>query len=386
MNSERSIKYFGIFLDAFGIKQRETETDGKMKYLISLLTSFLHPFPIFLHLSALYNFIVLSKESNTMTNNSKAAYSCYSTIVLSLIMWHMASSQSKTLHSLLKNYSISIVIDKNAKSKYLFQNILVIVSLTGSFLIVALFSTYAAICTHDGMTDFLKFWFVGYSFGTLDTLKRLLIFTFIFISMGQQIFFPSVSLIIFCTSTMTLVENLEQIKESLKTSDISKMSLTVQSRLHKELLTQIKKHERLFSLPIFLMTCLFVKIGFTGIALEMDHPVHAITFNAFEGILYLYFCFVGVSCITYCGSRIPSQLKEIKEIYEDAYESSIDGISSPFSLNDVRNFFLLKTMCEREVVYLTAWNVIRLEKSFAFTFFGTLITYGILIIQLNKNA
>lgn len=381
MYPQNSMAYLSVFLNVFGIKERNHKTCLIRKDLCFCMISMLHPFPIFLYFSTLYNVFALYYESESLTNNSKAWYSSYSKSILSLMIWHLAHLRSNALHNAVRVYSTNVGPGKNLRTKYI-----ILTFLFGCFLLLLLFATYVATFVHRGMVDYVKFWTLSLTDEVLTPWKRVLIFFGVFTFIGQQMIFPIVLLVFFCMLTLKLGENLEQIKNGLKTSETWKKSVLELSRIHKEYLLQISRHEELLSLPIFILLILLIMIGFSGMALEMQQQsIHSVTFNASEGIFYMYFCLVGIISVTYSASRIPILLKEIREIYKNAYETSIVEIGDRFSVEDMKGLMILKTMYEREVIHLTAWGVIHLEKNFTFTVLGGLLTYGFLIIQVKND-
>lgn len=129
-------------------------------------------------------------------------------------------------------------------------------------------------------------------------------------------------------------------------------------------------------------------MGFTAIALIMQKIDEIKLFRLCEGFLYLYFSLVGILSITCSASMISSQFQIIKDFYRKKYELSnvelIENERIP-SLILKKEQKILKLISERKIPHLTAWNFVRLDKSVVFSVFGTMITYGFLLVQLSKN-
>lgn len=171
-------------------------------------------------------------------------------------------------------------------------------------------------------------------------------------------------------------------KNKLK-DDASRHSLENLSRAHKKLLIRDQKFVEAFSLPSFLLLCLIVVTGFTGMVLLMNNRETSHYFLISEGVCYMYFTIVGMISMTYSASTIPFQQQEIKDFCRNEYESQTGGNEATLVIpNVIKDYKSLKTIYKRDFIYLTAWDIIRLDKGLAFRVFGMMLSYGFLIIQL----
>lgn len=85
---------------------------------------------------------------------------------------------------------------------------------------------------------------------------------------------------------------------------------------------------------------------------------------------------------------ISSQFQIIKDFYRKEYElSNMESIKNDTipNLTRKKERKILKLISERKIPHLTAWNFVRFDKSVVFSVFGTMITYGFLLVQLSKN-
>ena len=99
-----------------------------------------------------------------------------------------------------------------------------------------------------------------------ECLRNFLLLICIFVYFSEQILFPPLLLICFCVLNLKYVGKIEDVKFSLKDGIYREISLPEQSFIHRNLLQKIKKHKETFSFLMFLILCLMIAMGFTGLA------------------------------------------------------------------------------------------------------------------------
>lgn len=374
-------------LNAFGIKdQTRNVSKKKIHECVSML---FHPFSIFMHCSSLYNIVVLGRTIlNQFTIENKSAFSSMFNSVLSLVVWYVVRNRRNSLHSSIKKCKhISIDDGVNRGQTYKLQKILIMAFLFPCFIMPVLLAFYMAVRINFDIGGYLQFWFVGFDVTQPSWFYRALVFLFAFAYTSQQTSFSTLFIAFFSVSALNLAEDLNQLKMCANINRIWKVSLPTHAYIHKKLLKQAQKYEEIFAFPLFLLMCQIIFTGFTSLALEMQNStkeIDCLSFKHLESIYCLYFCTVTVITATYAASMVSSLQKGIIELYRNAYEMEVERAEKSPNLNDERKRMILRMMSERQVIHLTAWNFIRLDKQFVFTVFGGMITYGFLILQLNN--
>lgn len=369
-------------LKAFDISNQRNEKQHKNKCYD--LKTLYHPFFLFMHCATVYNILILGRTPIAMYDKSR--YSSIINSILSFTVWHMVRARSEALHSSLRECSYdSINDDKESRKTFRRQKMFFAAIFSTCAIIPVLLAFHLTITINLEKGHYTELLFIGHRFCQPLWAAKTAVFILTFTYISQQILFPSVFLMFYCIAALNLAESLNIFKNSMELNNSTcSRKLSVQSQDHKQLLVQIKKHDEIFSFPVFLLMCLTIIIGFTGMALEMKRLNAAPDYTPFthlEAISYIYFYIVAVSSVTYTSSRIPAQQIDIRELYQNAYESEIEGIPKSFTMNELR-VILLKMIYERKIIHLTAWNIIKFDKNFAFTIFGAMLSYGFLILQL----
>ncbi|GBM43065.1 hypothetical protein AVEN_126155-1 [Araneus ventricosus] len=96
--------------------------------------------------------------------------------------------------------------------------------------------------------------------------------------------------------------------------------------------------------------------------------------NVFTGIVLL-------TLLTIYSSKIPNYMKKIK--------NTVGFLINKHEQSNLRNekeIRILKRMEQKEIMYLSACGMIDFKKSFLLTAFGTLLTYGLLIVNLAPKS
>ena len=215
----------------------------------------------------------------------------------------------------------------------------------------------------------------------VNGIGNFIFFFLLFCYFAEFIIFPTIYLLLFCFLTLRLANFLEETKRFMKTFSVSYNSASYRSSIHEKLLKETKFLEDTFCLPMFVQICLLMTISFTGLALEVE-ITRKNTRHIIEGILYMYSSIIGIIIIIYVGSKVHQPLEEIKLLNRKLYEHAVVYKVNSQTPSEIRSVSILKVMYKRPVVYLTAWGIFRLDKHLLFSAFGTMLTYGFLLIQL----
>lgn len=379
-------KYLKLKLSTVKLLQlfciKEDRNDQKEKSICNLCKFTFRFFSILMLLITFYTIAVFFRSSDNFINGRKSVFSSILTSILSLFTWKVVRLRCNELFSLLRDVENNTFQRRETKSSI--SKIILMVALSICLLIPVILGLNMAFDTSLADLEYSDFWFLGYKIQP-KWLKTLALFTCTFIYTGQKILFPTVFLMFFCSLTLKLANNLKRVKVALQENKISTSSLPLQSYVHKKLLMQIQKFQDVFSVPAFLLLALITTLGFTGMSLVLQEPISSKRFIISESISYIYFTVVGIFSMTYSASRIPLELMEIKKFYLNAFESKMAESGNSLSEREKRELNILKLIYKRKVMYLTAGGIIQLDRNLAFRFVGGMLTYGFLIIQLNKQ-
>ena len=366
-----------------GIKRKT-----KKKSLCSRIRNILHPFPIFFHLALLYNLAILLRNPNIVfSDESKTRVSSSLTSILSCVLYHAVRSRAHDIHVLLKKWHLIFLRDHfEMKTPLYSSEKLLFIAVYLCIFTPVIFAIFYSIKSDMNSPDYTKLWFFGYSLVEFRSWERLALFICVFSYINEQTFFPSIFLLLFCTLTLHLEVALQELKSVLRKNHTWQYSLFQQSERHKQILLHIRDHERILSFPVAFSLFFYIVIGYTGFALGISRFHEPQNQATFEALLYIYFSITGIISVTYTASRIPQHLQEIKILYQGMYENASENNLASMVYNENENVMHLKMICERPMLYLTAWGIFRLDKKLAFTSFGVLFTYGLLIMQMRKQS
>lgn len=352
--------------------------------LLKYLTFVFHPFSLMMHTLAFYNLFVLLRESSfIILDDSKTRLSSSVSVIISLSIWCTCRARGTSIHLLLRKWHSHFSRNKNkiktsncTREKILF--FFLFVNIIGPSVFAVSYSL------NVDVNIFTNFWFLGNSIQDIGFRERVAIFVCVFVYINEQMFFPGIFLFLFCVLCLHLGNELDELKKNLKRKQLWLSYVSKYSEKHRDILVQVENHEKVLSLPIFLLLSFFITVGYTGFALgfsRFDVPQNLFLFEAF---MYIHISVVGILSITYTASRIPMQLQEIQDICLSAYENTIQNHTISMTATPKQQLMLLKMVCKRPVRYLSAWGIFNLDRKLGLTSFGVLLTYGILIMQMKR--
>ncbi|GIZ01586.1 uncharacterized protein CEXT_766871 [Caerostris extrusa] len=88
---------------------------------------------------------------------------------------------------------------------------------------------------------------------------------------------------------------------------------------------------------------------------------------------------VFLTSLTLCCSKIPESMIKIK--------STLAALIDRHQVNDLsvgREIRLLERMEKKEIIYLSAGDMVYFRKEFLLSAFGTFLTYGLLIVNMRR--
>ncbi|GFQ83053.1 uncharacterized protein TNCT_193661 [Trichonephila clavata] len=104
-----------------------------------------------------------------------------------------------------------------------------------------------------------------------------------------------------------------------------------------------------------------------------DVPPHFVleaVCNAFTGVVI-------IASLTVCLSRVPENMMKIKATFGLLIEKY------QLKMNGGKEIYFLERLEKRDIIYFSACDIVYFKKSFLLTAFGTVFTYGLIIVHLN---
>ena len=351
----------------------------------SFCMTLLHPFPFLMYLVMFHKIIVLILlDGRSFFSDSKARiFSSFSSI-LSVVLWHIIYFHKNKIHSLLANCHQNPAHKSYTNNSYQNKSDYKISFCFISLNFFTIFIMPACLVLSKSVSLYIDCWIPSFIKSESNCINYVILFFTFFLYFAELIFPSTIFLLIFCFLTLNLVHNLEEAKYVIKVSNVWHDSISYHSQLHEKLIKRVESFDKTFSLPIFILLCLMTTVAFTGLALEIE-PTGLNLQHIVEGFLCLYFSVIGIITVIHVASKVSQQLDEINRLYRKNYESIVVKNESPFTPNEVKKLAILKVICKRPIIKLTAWKLFCLDKSLLFPIFGTMLTYGFLIIQLRDK-
>lgn len=148
----------------------------------------------------------------------------------------------------------------------------------------------------------------------------------------------------------------------------------------------LKKLRETLSTLLFLLLLCNCMATFTGLYLIVSYSqLMENEFEEWEFVLLIQVLFITISgaCMIFAqavfGSLIPENLREIRDTAANLIEIHGKELDSRSKI-----YFYLKRIERKDIVHLTACDMINVQRHLLLSCFGALLTYGLLLINM-KN-
>lgn len=379
-------RYIQMILHLLCVRRTSKSPQAK---LCLYMKRIVHPFTVLMHLALLYNITILFRDPNqVITDESKTRLSSGLTSISSVVIWYIVCIRGKDIHTLLKHWHSHFVRNKHQMNFAItYEEKVLFLLILFCFLGPLIFAIYYSLKSDVDISIYTNFWFLGYAMEDIGFWERFAIFLCVYFYVAEQTLFPGVFLLLFCVLALHLGREIKDLKLSIGKNSNWDSYFLQQLEKHRQIMLQIRNHEKVLSLPIAILVSFFIMIGYTGFALVISRFHVPQNLVAFEALLYFYISAIGLMSVTYTSSRIPLQLQEINDVYRDIYERAIETNATTMNnKKQKRKLMKLKLIYERPIPHLTAWNMFNLDRKLAVTSFGVLFTYGLLIMQVRKGG
>ncbi|GFQ87639.1 uncharacterized protein TNCT_514051 [Trichonephila clavata] len=138
---------------------------------------------------------------------------------------------------------------------------------------------------------------------------------------------------------------------------------------------KVRLLKEVLSTPLFiiLLSCFFSMYDTLAYSLRQDVPLYLkvdISSSAFT-------CVTVIVSLTICSSKIPELMLEIKATIGSLIDQHKFG-----KLMDSKEILVFERMEKKDIIYMSACGIVNFKKDFLLSAFGTLFTYGLLLINL----
>ncbi|GBN42986.1 hypothetical protein AVEN_24379-1 [Araneus ventricosus] len=121
-----------------------------------------------------------------------------------------------------------------------------------------------------------------------------------------------------------------------------------------------------------------VALGQAGLGIVTSQLEAALTSSYYAATIF---------CLILSLSELPNSMEKSSEQFQNLYNRKLAENcvlkSQPYTMQNLK---LLKAMSAIKPVYFTVWGMLRVDKSLLLSIFGCTLTFGILIMQLNRNG
>ncbi|GIY90737.1 uncharacterized protein CDAR_575731 [Caerostris darwini] len=134
------------------------------------------------------------------------------------------------------------------------------------------------------------------------------------------------------------------------------------------------------------MLCSFCAVTYSGLGLVLGLTKPSLTHQVECTLMLIYSVTLMTRLITSL-SAVPDAMSRASLLFQNIYNKEI--IRHEFLKLDPSGFqrlMTLKALSKLNPVYITAWNVWKVDRKLLLNTFGCILTFGILIIQLQRTT
>ncbi|GFT55343.1 uncharacterized protein NPIL_212681 [Nephila pilipes] len=332
-------------------------------------------YPLFLHIALLPATAILIVAYRFDSWRIDVVLSSGIVNVLSVVLWHMTYYKSRALSKLVAKIKGLYLSQANcwignfeAKCTNM---VLLMHVLTPSVLALLYVFVYTV-----GNTD--NMWTYGYKFDGFPVIFKILLFANINIYESIQIIFPGILTCAYCTLCHRLSKLLiNHNKKLLKIRyDSQYMSSSHFVKEYFLILNAIELLQKTFSEPIFLLFMKQFLHLFSLLACTVSFSIDQFTAGlVIESIIVTSTNGLSSILIIIYASRITSNMKVVKHTYRRYKEKIILHSQSKVDA-------ILQLAIDREIIELSAFDVVFFKKSLILSLSGVILTYSLLIFQI----
>ncbi|GIY44585.1 uncharacterized protein CEXT_658111 [Caerostris extrusa] len=133
------------------------------------------------------------------------------------------------------------------------------------------------------------------------------------------------------------------------------------------------------------MFCLFFSVTYSGLGLVLGLTELTLTHKV-ECTLMLIYSVILMTCLIASLSAVPDAMSRASFVFQNIYNKEI--IRDEFlelKPPGLQRLMTVKALSKLNPVYVTIWGMLKVDRSLLLSTFGCILTFGILIIQLQRN-
>ncbi|GFQ69499.1 uncharacterized protein TNCT_616441 [Trichonephila clavata] len=325
-----------------------------------------------LHLCSIYLFVTgFASASHSL--DIKLGFAFIFINVLTIALYYTMLHQRRKLKNLIHFLRFHPNLPRSYFNKnYAYLKTLIVLS---TYILPVFLAAVLAYLTReaDGGADF---WTLGYP---IKSKSHQIVINFIggYIYYSVYVTYPC----LFALSMFVLIHRcgvfLFKFNNDLKSSEFIEFSAKSSqfSNDYNAIEEKVRLLKEIFSTPLFiiLLSSFFNLYSALSFSLIEEVPLFLwvdISSSAFTGV------FVIIS-LTMCNSKIPEYMLEIKATVGSLINKHKFG-----NLMDRKEIEVFERMEKKDIIYMSACGMVHFRRSFLLTSFGTLFTYGFLIVNL----
>ncbi|GFX22769.1 uncharacterized protein TNCV_4839061 [Trichonephila clavipes] len=200
--------------------------------------------------------------------------------------------------------------------------------------------------------------------------------TLLYFRTAQEIIFPSVAAILYCSNCYFLLLGLRSIKSKLEQQpDMCSEGVRKICKQYFSIIKGVEKFEDLFSAPVFILVVNNFCIV-SLIVMDMLHVQDWISKLMVEAVFYCLYFFVSLGVLTICAANIPLEMQRIKSILLNKMSAS------SFEGGLLCNEKYIELLLKRDVFILTSCNVFQFDRCFLLKALVSVVAQAIVVSQL----
>ncbi|GFS30964.1 uncharacterized protein TNIN_443721 [Trichonephila inaurata madagascariensis] len=234
--------------------------------------------------------------------------------------------------------------------------------------------------------DSLRFYLHCYLYGTeLTGLgnfgKITLLFTFLTVENFLHFFFPNVVVVLIfflCECQNQMVASYSEKLPRRLMADKNNTNVDKMVQLYAKLRKDFVNLRDLTSLPISLILTQKILSLFFSLTVLLSKNTKSIFVEIIESTCYIANAILGLILVILSASKIRETHSKIREQCLDA------SLRLPRDSKSLELLYLLKSFVEREDLTMTAAGIVLLKRSLFIKLGASMITYGVIIVQLDS--
>ncbi|GFQ96668.1 uncharacterized protein TNCT_559881 [Trichonephila clavata] len=240
----------------------------------------------------------------------------------------------------------------------------------------------AIFCSITAATDLPVKQYYSFHLVLEETFAAILIrFVTIQLIFFYQFVFTCLVAVMCGTLYYSLSELFHLFKKDLQAAVVDSKNMTVKLLYYAKLFKLANELEKTLSTTCCLFLCsqmisMYVSLA-TYVLLDAEHITPTIVWESVPQISLIPASVIG---ITFCASKITSQIKKCDICFQSLHDRLI---SQPKI--DWKTLQLVKAMMKKHLPFMSACHIIKFTPTFIISVFGSLFTYGLLILNLKHT-